>query len=152
MSCLREIRRLEAPIGAAFAFAVNAVRLPEWNPLFLEVRDVEGALDRVGVAFGCAMSIAGRRLEGTAAVTEVRSQTLLRIGATWPGGGGFDWTRTYQAAGTGTLVIDELDVRLPAGMVSETDQPSVERAIERDNVLALDNFRAAVEAEATQPA
>ncbi len=152
MSRVREIRRLEAPVGTAFAFAVNAMRLPEWNPLFLEVRDVEGTLDRVGVTFGCVMGIAGLRLDGTAAVTEVRSPTLLRIGATWPGDGGFDWTRSYQAAGTGTLIIDEIYLRLPEDMVSEIDRPSVERAIERDVLLGLDNFCAAVEGEVTQPA
>jgi len=151
MSRVREIRRLEASVEAAFALAADATRLPEWSPLFLEVRDAEGVLDRAGVAFGCAMNIAGLRLECAAAVTEVRSPTFLRIGAAWPGGG-FDWTRSYQAAGTGTLVIDEMQLRLPEDMITETDRPSVEGAIERDIGLGLDNFCAAVEREVTQPA
>lgn len=153
MGHVRLTGHVEAPIERVFEMATRADRIPEYNPMMVEVSDVSGPLDHVGAHFKAVMRVGGRRIEGEMRLSQVERPTLVTLTGTAPGGGRLTWTRRFTPAGTGTSSIVELDYELPGGLIGGVaDRLFFERAIEREARHSLENFSEIVAAEVLQPA
>jgi uncharacterized protein YndB with AHSA1/START domain len=153
MGHIRQSSHIDASREKAFALAIDAKRVPEWNASVVETSDVTGPLDRVGASYTTVLKLGGRRLEGQWEVSRVEQPGLLEITGTAPGGGRATAINRFESAGTGTDFSLELDYELPGGFVGGlADKLFVERAIERDAKHSLENFKAICEAEVQVPA
>ena len=54
---------IDAPPEKAFAIAIDAARIPEWNASVSEVRDITGSLDQLGSNYVSVLKLGGRLLE-----------------------------------------------------------------------------------------
>ena len=137
----------------AFAVAIDAARIPEWNASVSEVRDITGSLDQLGSNYVSVLKLGGRLLEGRWEVSRVESPRLIEFTGTAPGGGRATATNRFEAAGSGTDVTIEIEYELPGGFLGGmADKLFVERAIERDVKHSVENFKAICEAEVQVPA
>lgn len=153
MGHVRLTGHVEAPIEHVFEMATRADRIPEYNPMMVEVSDVSGPLDQVGAQFRTVMRVGGRRIEGEVKVSQVERPTLITLTGTAPGGGRLTWSRRFTPAGTGTSAVVELDYELPGGLIGGlADRLFFEKAIEREARHSLENFNEIVAAEVLQPA
>jgi uncharacterized membrane protein len=153
MGHVREMGHVDASPDAAFALAIDATRIPEWNSSVVETKDITGSLDRVGASYIAILKLGGRRLEGRWEVTKVEKGRLLEITGSAPGGGKATATTRFEAADGGTDVTTDIDYELPGGFVGGmADKLFVERAIERDVKHSNENFKAICEAEVRVPA
>ncbi|MGH2393873.1 MAG: SRPBCC family protein [Candidatus Limnocylindria bacterium] len=144
---------IEAPPDKAFAMAIDATRIAEWNSSVVETRDITGSLDRVGARYIAILKLGGRRLEGHWEVIKVEKPRLLEITGTAPGGGRATATNRFEPAGAGTDVTIEIDYDFPGGFVGGmADKLFVERAIDRDVKHSVENFKEICEAEVRVPA
>ncbi|MGH2417278.1 MAG: SRPBCC family protein [Candidatus Limnocylindria bacterium] len=144
---------IEAPPDKAFAMAIDATRIAEWNSSVVETRDITGSLDRVGASYIAILKLGGRRLEGHWEVSKVEKPRLLEITGTAPGGGRATATNRFEPAGAGTDVTIEIDYDFPGGFVGGmADKLFVERAIDRDVKHSVENFKEICEAEVRVPA
>ena len=144
---------IDAPPEKAFAVAIDAARIPEWNSSVSEVRDITGSLDQLGSNYVSVLKLGGRLLEGHWEVSRVESPRLLEFTGTAPGGGRATATNRFEAAGAGTDVTIEIEYELPGGFFGGmADKLFVERAIERDVKHSVENFKAICEAEVQVPA
>ena len=153
MGHVRLTSHIEVPPETAFALAIDAKRVPEWNTTVVEVKDVSGPLDHVGASYTEILKIAGRRLEGRWKVSRVERPGLLEFTGTAPGGGKSTIVNRFEPAGTGTAYHLELEYELPGGFVGGiADKLFVERSIERDAKHSSENFNAICEAGQQAPA
>jgi len=153
MGHVQQTGHVDAPPDKAFALAIDATRIPEWNNSVVETKDITGSLDRVGAGYVTVLRLGGRRLEGRWEVSKVEKPRLLELTGTAPGGGRATAINRFEPAGTGTDVTIEVDYELPGGFVGGmADKLFVERAIERDVKHSVENFRAICEAEVRVPA
>lgn len=153
MGHILQTGHVDAPPEKAFALAIDAERLPEWNSSITEVRDISGSLDQVGASYVSVLKLGGRPLEGRWEVSRVESPRLLEYTGTAPGGGRATATNRFEPAGGGTDVSIEIDYELPGGFVGGlADKLFVERSIERDVKHSVENFKAICEAEVQVPA
>jgi uncharacterized membrane protein len=144
---------VDAPPDKAFALAIDAKRIPEWNASVIETRDITGSLDRVGASYVSVLKLGGRRLEGRWEVSKVEKPRLLDFAGTAPGGGRATAINRFEPSGAGTDVTIEVDYELPGGFVGGmADKLFIERAIERDVKHSVENFKAICEAEVQVPA
>jgi uncharacterized membrane protein len=144
---------IDAPSDKAFALAIDATRIPEWNSSVIEVKEITGSLDQVGSSYVGVLKLGGRRLEGRWEVSRVERPRLLELAGTAPGGGRATATNRFESGGAGTDVTIEVDYELPGGFVGGmADKLFVERAIERDVKHSVENFKAICEAEVQVPA
>ena len=144
---------IDAPPEKAFAVAIDAARIPEWNASVTEVRDITGSLDQLGSNYVSVLKLGGRLLEGRWEVSRVESPRLLEFTGTAPGGGRATATNRFEAVGAGTDVTIEIEYELPGGFIGGmADKLFVERAIERDVKHSVENFKAICEAEVRVPA
>ena len=144
---------IDAPPEKAFAVAIDAARIPEWNASVSEVRDITGSLDQLGSNYVSVLKLGGRLLEGRWEVSRVESPRLLEFTGTAPGGGRATATNRFEAVGAGTDVTIEIEYELPGGFIGGmADKLFVERAIERDVKHSVENFKAICEAEVQVPA
>jgi uncharacterized membrane protein len=144
---------IDAPPDRAFALALDAARIPEWNSSVIEVKDISGSLDQVGSSYVSVLKLAGRRLDGRWEVSRVESPRVLEFAGTAPGGGRATSKNRFEPAGDGTDLTIEIDYELPGGFVGGmADKLFVERAIERDVKHSVENFKAICEAEVQVPA
>jgi len=144
---------IDAPPEKAFAVAIDAARIPEWNASVTEVRDITGSLDQLGSNYVSVLKLGGRLLEGRWEVSRVESPRLLEFTGTAPGGGRATATNRFEAVGAGTDVTIEIEYELPGGFIGGmADKLFVERAIERDVKHSVENFKAICEAEVQIPA
>jgi uncharacterized membrane protein len=144
---------IDAPPDTAFALAIDATRIPEWNTSVIEVKEITGSLDQVGSSYTSILKLGGRRLEGRWEVSRVERPRLLEFTGTSPGGGRATATNRFESAGAGTDVTIEIDYELPGGFVGGiADKLFVERAIERDVKHSVENFKAICEAAVGVPA
>ncbi|MGQ0607090.1 MAG: SRPBCC family protein [Chloroflexota bacterium] len=144
---------IDAPPDKAFAMAIDATRIAEWNSSVVETRDITGSLDRVGASYVAILKLGGRRLEGSWEVSKVEKPRLLEITGTAPGGGRATATNRFEPAGKGTDVTIEIDYDFPGGFVGGmADKLFVERAIDRDVKHSVENFKEICEAEVRVPA
>ena len=144
---------IDAPPEKAFAMAIDATRIAEWNTSVVETKDITGSLDRVGASYVAILKLGGRRLEGRWEVSKVEKPRLLEITGTAPGGGRATATNRFEPAGAGTDVTIEVDYDLPGGFVGGmADKLFVERAIDRDVKHSVENFKEICEAEVRVPA
>jgi uncharacterized protein YndB with AHSA1/START domain len=153
MGHVRQMGHVDVPPDKAFAMAVDATRIPEWNASVIETKDISGSLDRVGASYTTVLKLGGRRLEGRWEVSKVEKPRLLELTGTAPGGGQATSINRFEPASTGTDVTIEVDYELPGGFVGGmADKLFVERAIERDVKHSVENFKAICEAEVQVPA
>ncbi|MGH2380337.1 MAG: SRPBCC family protein [Candidatus Limnocylindria bacterium] len=144
---------IDAPPEKAFAMAIDATRIAEWNSSVVETKDITGSLDRVGASYVAILKLGGRRVEGRWEVSKVEKPGLLEITGTAPGGGRATATNRFEPAGAGTDVTIEIDYDLPGGFVGGmADKLFVERAIDRDVKHSVENFKAICETEVRVPA
>lgn len=144
---------VRAPLEEVFRLAAQWERLPEWNPSFVEVRDITGPGDQVGTRFGVRMLIAGRQIEGTGEVVEVVSPTLLKVRFSGLAGGTLDWVRRFERVDDGTTYAFTLDYELPGGLFGQiADRLLVERLIEHGVTYSTETFTILAEARVPQPA
>ena len=137
----------------AFALAMDAKRIPEWNSSVIEVKEITGPLDQLGSSYVSVLKLAGRPLEGRWEVSRVERPRLLELTGTAPGGGRATATNRFESAGSGTDVTIEIDYELPGRFLGGmADKLFVERAIERDVKHSVENFKAICEAEVQVPA
>jgi uncharacterized membrane protein len=141
MGHVRQMGHVDAPPDKAFAVAVDATRIPEWNSWVIETRDISGSLNRVGASYTTILKLGGRRLEGHWEVSRFEKPRLLELTGTAPGGARATATNRFEQAGTGTDVTIDIDYELPGGFVGGmADKLFVERAIERDVKHSVENF------------
>jgi uncharacterized membrane protein len=153
MGHVRQTGHVDAPPDKAFAVAIDATRIPEWNSSVVETKDITGSLDRVGASYVTVLKLGGRRLEGHWEVRQVEKPRILELTGTAPGGGRASAINRFEPAGAGTDVTIEVDYELPGGFVGGmADKLFVERAIERDVKHSVENFKAICEAEMRVPA
>lgn len=144
---------IDASPDTAFALALDAARIPEWNSSVIEVKEVTGSLDTVGSSYVSVLKLGGRRLEGRWEVSRVESPRMLEFTGTAPGGGRASAKNRFESAGGGTDLTIEIEYELPGGFVGGmADKLFVERAIERDVKHSVENFKAICEAEVHVPA
>ena len=144
---------IDAPPDKAFALALDAARIPEWNSSVIEVKEVTGSLDTVGSSYVSVLKLGGRRLEGRWEVSRVETPRMLEFTGTAPGGGRATAKNRFESAGGGTDLTIEIEYELPGGFVGGmADKLFVERAIERDVKHSVENFKAICEAEVHVPA
>ena len=145
--------RIDASPDRAFALAVDAARIPEWNSSVVDAKEITGSLDQVGSSYVSVLKLGGRPLESRWEVTRVERPRLLEFTGTAPGGGKAASTIRFEPAGEGTDITFEVEYELPGGFVgSMANKLFVERAIERDVKHSVENFRAICEAEVQVPA
>lgn len=153
MGHILQTGHVDVPPEKAFAVAIDAARLPEWNSSVVEVKDISGLLDQVGASYVSVLKLGGRPLEGRWEVSRVESPRLLEYTGTAPGGGTATATNRFETAGLGTDLTIEIEYQLPGGFVGGmADKLFVERAIERDVKHSVENFKAICEAEVQVPA
>jgi uncharacterized membrane protein len=153
MGHVRQSGHIDASPDAAFALAIDASRIPEWNSSVSEVRDVSGMLDHAGASYVAILKLGGRPLESRWEVSKVEKGKLIEFTASAPGGGRATAVTRVEATGGGTDFAIEVDYELPGGFVGGmADKLFVERAIERDVRHSLENFKAICETEAKVPA
>jgi uncharacterized membrane protein len=153
MGHVRQTGHIDVPPEKAFAVAIEAARIPEWNSSVVEVKDVAGPLDQVGSSYVSVLKLGGRPLEGRWEVSRVERPRLLEFTGTAPGGGRATATNRFEAADAGTDVTIEIEYELPGGFVGGlADKLFVERSIERDVKHSVENFKAICEAEVQVPA
>lgn len=151
MGHIRISSHYDALIEHVFELALDAKRLPEWDPFFHEVKNISGPPGQVGSSFDTVMKVLGRPIEGHIEVTELERPRLVTLVGSAPGGGKLTWTTRYTPAGTGTDSETEVDYELPAGFLGEmADKLFAERAIEREMKHSTENFKALVEAKVPQ--
>lgn len=144
---------IDAPPEKAFALAIDAARIPEWNSSVVEVKDISGSLDQVGSSYVSVLKLGGRPLEGRWEVSRVERPRLLEYTGTAPGGGRASANNRFEASDSGTDITIEIEYDLPGGFIGGiADKLFVERAIERDVKHSVENFKAICEAEAQVPA
>jgi hypothetical protein len=144
---------IDAPPESAYAFVIDASRIPEWNSSVVEVRDVTGKLDTVGASYTAILKLGGRQLETRWEVTRVEGQRLAEFVASSASGGRATSTTTLEPAAGGTDLTIEVDYELPGGFVGGmADKLFVERAIERDIKHSMENIKAICEAQVRVPA
>ena len=145
--------RIDASPDKAFALAIDAARIPEWNSSVIEVKEITGSLDQVGSGYVSVLKLGGRRLDGRWEVSRVEAPHVLEFTGTAPGGGRATAKNRFEPAGGGTDITIEIDYELPGGFVGGmADRLFVERAIERDVKHSIENFKAICEAEVQVPA
>jgi uncharacterized membrane protein len=144
---------IDASPDRAFALALDAARIPEWNSSVIEVKEITGSLDQVGSSYVSVLKLGGRRLEGRWEVSRVETPRVLEFTGTAPGGGRATTKNRFEPAGGGTDLTIEIEYDLPGGFVGGmADKLFVERAIERDVKHSVENFKAICEAEVQVPA
>ena len=144
---------IDAPPDKAFALAIDAARIPEWNSSVVEVKEISGSLDQVDSSYVSLLKLGGRPLEGRWEVSRVERPRLLEFTGTAPGGGTAIAKNRFESAGGGTDLTIEIEYQLPGGFVGGmADKLFVERAIERDVKHSVENFKAICEAEVQVPA
>jgi uncharacterized membrane protein len=144
---------IDASPDRAFALALDAARIPEWNSSVIEVKEITGSLDQVGSSYVSVLKLGGRRLEGRWEVSRVETPRVLEFTGTAPGGGRATTKNRFESAGGGTDLTIEIEYDLPGGFVGGmADKLFVERAIERDVKHSVENFKAICEAEVQVPA
>lgn len=147
MGRVRHRHHVEAPAERLFDLASRAERIPEWDPLFVDVRDVSGPLDHAGTHFAATLKIAGVSLPVKIEVTRAERPQLLILSGTAPGGGRLCWTWRFEPRGTGADTDAELEYRLPGGIAGGiADRLLVHELIAQDIELALENLTAIAEA------
>ena len=143
---------IDASPDKAFALAIDAARIPEWNSSVIEVKEITGSLDQVGSSYVSVLKLGGRRLDGRWEVSRVEAPRVLEFTGTAPGGGRATAKNRFESAG-GTEITIEIDYELPGGFVGGmADKLFVERAIERDVKHSIENYKAICEAEVQVPA
>jgi uncharacterized membrane protein len=153
MGHVQKTGHIDAPPDKAFALAIDAERIPEWNSSVVEVTDITGSLDQVGASYVSVLKLGGRPLESRWEVSRAEQPRLLELTGTAPGGGKATATNRFEPAGAGTDVTIEVDYELPGGFVGGVaNKLFVERAIERDVKHSVENFTAICEAEVRVPA
>jgi uncharacterized protein YndB with AHSA1/START domain len=153
MGHVLQMGHVDAPPDRVFALAMDATRIPEWNPAVVETKEITGPLDRVGASYVATLKLGGRRLEGRWEVSTVEKPRLLVFTGSAPGGGRATATSTFEPADEGTDISIEVDYELPGGFVGGVaDKLFVERAIERDVKHSVENFKAICEAGVQVPA
>jgi uncharacterized membrane protein len=144
---------IDAPPDRAFALAIDAERIPEWNSSVSEVKEITGSLDQLGSSYMSVLKLGGRLLEGRWEVSGVDRPRLIEFTGTAPGGGTASAKTRFESAGGGTDITIEIEYQLPGGFVGGmADKLFVERAIERDAKHSVENFKAICEAEVQVPA
>jgi uncharacterized membrane protein len=144
---------IDAPPDKAFALAIDAARIPEWNSSVVEVKEISGSLDQVGSSYLSVLKLGGRPLKGRWEVSRVERPRLLEFTGTAPGGGTATTKNRFESAGGGTDLAIEIEYQLPGGFIGGmADRLFVERAIERDVKHSVENFKAICEAEVQVPA
>jgi carbon monoxide dehydrogenase subunit G len=153
MGHVRQTGHIDASPETAFALALDAARIPEWNSSVIEVNDVSGPMDQVGSSYVSVLKLGGRRLDGRWEVSRVEAPRVLEFSGTAPGGGKATAKNRFEPAGDGTDLTIEIDYELPGGFVGGmADKLFVERAIDRDVKHSIENFKAICEAEVQVPA
>jgi uncharacterized protein YndB with AHSA1/START domain len=153
MGHVRQTGHIDTSPDKAFAIAIDAARIPEWNSSVVQVKDISGSMDQVGSSYVSVLKLGGRPLEGRWEVSRVEAPRLLELTGTAPGGGRATATNRFESAGGGTDVTIEIDYELPGGFFGGmADKLFVERAIERDAKHSVENFKAICEAEVQVPA
>ena len=144
---------IDASPDRAFALALDAARIPEWNSSVIEVKDITGSMDLVGSSYVAVLKLGGRRLEGRWEVSRVETPRVLEFTGTAPGGGRAAAKNHFEPSGGGTDITIEIEYELPGGFVGGmADKLFVERAIERDVKHSVENFKAICEAAVQVPA
>ena len=144
---------IDAPPDKAFALAIDAARIPEWNSSVTEVKEISGSLDQVGSSYVSVLKLGGRPLKARWEVIRVERPRLLEFNGTAPGGGTATTKNRFESADGGTDLAIEIEYQLPGGFIGGmADKLFVERAIERDVKHSVENFKAICEAEVQVPA
>ena len=74
MGHVRQMIHIDAPPDTAYAFLIDATRIPEWNSSVVEVKDVQGPLDTVGASYTAILKLGGRQLETRWEMTRVEER------------------------------------------------------------------------------
>jgi uncharacterized protein YndB with AHSA1/START domain len=141
MGEIRHVRVVDAPAEVVFDLVTRPARLPDWDPLFVEVRDETPILDRIGAGFLGVMRFGGRRVDLRWEVDDIVAGRLLVLAGRCPDGTCARRSLVVTPAGTrssvGIVFESELALKLAP---SDADRALVAAAIDRDVRLALDHL------------
>lgn len=146
MTTVRIKEHIDAPIERVFELVTDYARYPDWNPLYVEVKEVRGPVDKVGTRIHAVMRLLGHRMEGWSEIVEIDPPTYVKFEGTSTEGGKLTLIDRLTRAGTGTDVETESEYELPAGFLGHiADKLFVERTVERQLRHAGENFKALAE-------
>jgi uncharacterized membrane protein len=142
---------IAAPLELCWELNADAMRLTEWNPSVLEVRDVTGRLDVVGTTYTGVIRAMGKRFPGRNRVTRVERHRLVETEGTGIAGAKARVRVTFEPRGTGTRVIVTIDYELPGGPFGGiAARLFADRQLEDQLKASNLGFRALAEREARQ--
>ena len=133
---------IERPVEEVFAHLTDPAKTPQWKPAVLESRVEPPGPLRVGTKIHTVLTFLGRRLEGTAEVTELVPNHKLVQKTDSP----FPLEMTYLAEPTagGTKVTVEAVVE-PGGFF-KVAEPVLGRIAKKQGLAELDALRKLLEA------
>jgi uncharacterized membrane protein len=148
MGHIRESVHIDAPVDQVWEVAHDCTRFLDWQTGFVEIKDCQGSIDRVGASYTFVYKALGRRLEGRSETTKVDKPRLIETKETTPGGGRGTSIAVFESAGGGTDITLTLDYELPGGFIGDmANKLFMERALERDIRHSNENLKALCEAK-----
>ncbi len=148
-------RLVSAPIEHVFELTRDIEWLPGWNPN-MEMRSVNGPLDRVGTTFETTLRMLGLQFAGKGSVVaaDARRLVYIRVDCTEYGGTS-DWIYRFAPAGQATRCSIDIVCEESGTLVLLEHifgRPALQTALERVAQQLLDNLAALAEPKVPQPA
>lgn len=137
---------INAPVERVATLYQQIERIPEWQYDILEVRDIDGPLNRVGASYTLVYWRMGRRLEQRMVVTQYDPPRVMQQTANTPLGGVMTSTTHLRPSNSGTDVSWQMEYRLPGGFLGNIlDKLLFRVAFERTVKRYNENFKALAE-------
>ena len=127
-------RRITAPPEHVFELVRDIEWLPGWNP-YMEMRGVNGPLDRVGTSFEATIKILGLQFSGRGRIVAAEPRRLVHIRADCTRyGGTSEWVYRFAPAEESTCCSVDIDCEA-SGVLAMLDslfgRPALQAALER---------------------
>jgi carbon monoxide dehydrogenase subunit G len=127
-------RRINAPLEHVFEVVRDIEWLPGWNP-YMEMRGVNGPLDRVGTSFETSIRMLGLQFSGRGTIVAAEPQRLIHIRADCTHyGGTSEWIYRFAPAEESTCCSVDINCEA-SGVLAMLDKlfgrPALQAALER---------------------
>ncbi len=132
---------ISAPVEKVFNYLTDWIKMPEWLPGMIEVKDITG--QGVETHFRWTYKMAGIRFDGESKVTEYipneKSATRSKLGIV------SIWTWTFKTYDGGTKLNLDLQYTIPVPVLGKLVEGVVLKQNEREADLAMENIKANLE-------